>query len=240
MRGVLILRPQPGAGTTARRAAALGITATVAPLFNASPVAWSPPAATQYDAALMTSAQAARLGGAGLTPLKNLPLYAVGTATGEAARKAGFSNVIVGEGDGAAILARAASDGIGRLLHLAGRDHIPLSIDQVRIDRTFVYAADPVAELPDEARIALRLGAVALLHSPRAAALFARLVDGEPIDRADIRVAALSEAVLDAAGEGWSATAIAARPDDEALLAIAAQLCDQKRVGSTSGGEDRT
>ena len=52
--------------------------------------------------------------------------------------------------------------------------------------------------------------------------IFARLVDP-----AGIRIAALSSAVLAAAGTGWADSAAAEAPTDACLLAVAAKLCDQ-------------
>jgi len=45
------------------------------------------------------------------------------------------------------------------------------------------------------------------------------------VARESIRIAALAPAVLDAAGAGWRASVAAAKPDDAALLAAAARLC---------------
>src|SRR3546814_10200304 len=50
-------------------------------------------------------------------------------------------------------------------LHLCGRDHIPLSHPRLSIARRIVYASEPAARLPAEAKAALRTGAHALLHS---------------------------------------------------------------------------
>jgi uroporphyrinogen-III synthase len=240
MRLVLILRTHPGADATERRAVAMGLTAMTAPLFEISRLAWTPPDPAHYDAVIMTSAQAARLGGEALGRFIHLPLFAVGAATAEAARAAGFDTVIRGESDGASIIALAASQGKTRLLHLAGREHIALSHPAVSIDRRIVYAADPLPALPAEVHSALDRSAVVLLHSPRAATLFGQMVDAEGLERSAIPVAAFSSAVLDAAGVGWAATAVAPSPNDDALLAIAAQLCDQDAVSRNGGGEDRT
>ncbi|USI74279.1 uroporphyrinogen-III synthase [Sphingomonas morindae] len=215
-RAVLVLRPAPGAEETARAAEALGLAPVVAPLFTVRPIAWTPPPAPP-EAILMTSANAAREGGAALAAYRALPVYAVGAATAEAARAAGFSRIIAGEAGIEAIVARAEAEGVTRLLHLAGREHRP-----ARAEVRIVYAADAVETLPEAARQALPQ-AVALLHSPRAAARFAALVES----RGDVAVAAISARALAAAGPGWRATAIAARPTDRALLAAAAKLCDQ-------------
>lgn len=224
-RPLLVLRPEPGASATAAAARGLGLTVVVAPLFAVRAMAWRPPAIAP-DAVLMTSANAARHGGAAMAALASLPLYAVGRATEAAARAAGFSRIVAGDADAGAIVARAAADGRRHLLHLAGRDHRRTTMPGLRIDTRIVYASEAVRTLPDAARAALP-EAVAALHSPRAAALFAALAG----DRVGIAIAALSGAVADAAGEGWRAIAIAARPDDATLLAAAAKLCDHGHDG---------
>jgi len=219
---VLILRPEPGASATATRACALGLTPVVAPLFEVQPLAWSPPEPGRHDAILFTSAHAPRLAGSGLAALRTLPTYAVGEATAEAARAAGFGDIRTGPADGAALLALAAADGVRRALHLCGRDHLPLRHPDLEVEARAVYAA-----VERDGPLDIPAGAVALLHSPRAAALFARRVAA----RAGIRIAAISPAAAAAAGEGWAAVAVAARLRDEAVLEVARSLCQ-------SGGPD--
>lgn len=223
---ILILRPQPGCIATAARAAELGWHSVSASLFKIVPVAWSPPPASDYDAVMMTSANAARRAGPGLARYRRLPLYAVGQATAEAARQSGFIDVRSGAGNSAELAVRAAADGIVRMLHLTGREHRAVSQDGIIVDRRIVYAADAVGELQDEARAALAEGAVALLHSPRAASLFAALVDEGGLARSGIRIAAISPAALEEAGGGWDAARAAEKPTDSALLAAAARLCE--------------
>ncbi|HEY0413342.1 MAG TPA: uroporphyrinogen-III synthase [Allosphingosinicella sp.] len=215
---VLVLRPEPGASATAARARARGLTPVIAPLFETAPIAWDPVPAADYDAVLLTSANAARH--LGTAPPR--PCYAVGEATAEAAREAGFEEVRAGDGDGAAAVAMMARDGVRRALHLCGRDHLPLSHPELRIERRIVYAAEALPALPAAARGALERGAVVLFHSPRAATAFAALVP----DRGGVRIAAISAAAAAAAGEGWAAKAVAAAPRDEALLEVAAGLCN--------------
>jgi uroporphyrinogen-III synthase len=219
-RTLLILRPEPGASETADAVRAMGLRPVVAPLFEVRPLDWTLPDRLP-DAVLMTSANAARHGGAQLAALRHLPLYAVGEATAAAAKAAGFANIVIGDAGIEAIVSRAAADGTGSLLHLAGREHKAPDDAPNLIERRIVYASDAVAALPDTARAALP-DAIALLHSPRAAALFASMVDPAPV-----AIAAISPAALAAAGPGWRATALAVRPDDASLLAAAAKLCDQ-------------
>jgi uroporphyrinogen-III synthase len=222
---LLVLRPEPGAGATAARIRAAGEEATVAPLFSIAPVSWSSPDASQHDALLLTSANAIRHAGAQLAALAGLPAYAVGEATAAAARQAGLTIAAVGDGDARALLARVAAAGIERPLHLCGADHVGRGHAGLSITRRIVYRAEAAATLAPPAMDALADGAVALLHSPRAAALFADLVARAELRRDDIRIAAISPVALDAAGEGWAARAVAVSPNDDTLLAAAAGLC---------------
>jgi len=222
IRPVLIVRAEPGAGQSAARARALGLTPVTAPLFTVRPLPWQPPPAGGFDAVMLTSAQAARHGGGGLTPFLALPCYTVGEATAAAALEAGFGDVRPGPADGAALLAKMAAEGIGAAFHPCGRDRIELAHPRVRIGRVAVYAAEEAAELPLAAAAALREGALALLHSPRSAALFARLAGDR---RGEVALAAISAATAAAAGPGWRACAVAPVPRDEALLELAAKLC---------------
>jgi len=214
---VLILRPQPGADQTAARARALGLEPLVSPLFAVRPLVWTPPDPAAFDAVLLTSANAPRHGGGAMTPFLGLLCYAVGESTAEAARAAGFTGLRAGPSDGAALIALAAADGMTSAVHFCGREHVALRHPAVTVTAIAVYAADPIARLPEGTGEAL-----VLLHSPRAAALFARLAGGQ---RETIRIAAISPQTADAAGEGWASVDVAAEPRDHALLALAAKLC---------------
>jgi len=241
MTPLLVLRPQPGATATARRATALGLETVIAPLFEIHPLVWDAPDPASFDALLVTSANAVHHGGEAMTRYRHLPLFAVGAATAEAAHAAGFADIIAGQGDGMAATDLAVARDKVRLLHLAGREHVDLRHPAATIKRRLVYGAEAVETLPDAARAALVAGAMALLHSGRAAALFARLVDAAVLPRDRTTVIALSDAVRDAAGSGWAGAFAAPVPNDEALLAIAARLCDQGANGSggTGSGEAR-
>jgi uroporphyrinogen-III synthase len=213
---VLIIRPEPGASETAARAKAMGLEPVVRPLFEVSPAPWGVPDSRRHDAILFTSANAARLGGEGLNTLAGLPAYAVGESTAAALKAVGFADIRTGSADGSALIEAAARDGVRRALHLCGRDNIALHHPAVVIEQRIVYAANEVA-----GPIEVPAGAVVLLHSARAAAAFASRVT----QRSAIRLAAISPAVAEAAGDGWSAKAAAPQARDEALLEVARTLC---------------
>ena len=215
-RRLVVVRPEPGNARTATVARALGWRVDAMPLFAVSPLAWTPPDPSAFDALLLTSANAIRHAGPALMTFRTLPVIAVGAATAAAASTAGLTVALTGDRDAAALVGAGRERGFHRLLHLAGRDRV----EQAGVCAVSVYASKALAPPADAAE---RLsGAVVLLHSPRAAQAVAEIA----ADRTSIAVAALSLAVLDAAGPGWRATATAAEPTDAALLAAAATLGD--------------
>jgi uroporphyrinogen-III synthase len=224
---LLILRPEPGASRTAAVARKAGWAATAAPLFTVAPLVWDAPDPSRYDALLLTSANAVRHAGDALGAYRLLPAYAVGEATAGAAAEAGLSRIITGGSDGAATIGKAFADGHRKILHLAGRDHILLEHRSVKIDRRLVYASEAVTRLPPPAIEALKNGAIALLHSPRAAKVFGALIDTARLTRSQIPIVGFSPAVIAAAGGGWAAARAAEQPHDKSLLEIAARLCEQ-------------
>ena len=223
MRPVLVLRPEPGASATFARATAAGLQAIPAAIFTLKALPWDAPDAADHDALMLTSANAVRNAGPALDRYRGLPVYAVGEATAVAAVAAGFTDVRTGANDAAALILLMTRDGIARPLHLAGRDRKSGGAP-FPIARRIVYAADPIANLPGAARGALNRGAVALIHSPRAGTVFVDLLVKAGIAPSTVVIAAISPT---AAAGRWKQTAIAATPDDAALLAAATRLCEK-------------
>jgi uroporphyrinogen-III synthase len=217
MRPLLVLRPEPGASATLERAKALGLQARAIPLFEVEPVSWEPPEAAGFDGLLLTSANAVRHAGEQLQALRGLPAYAVGEATAEAAREAGFD--IKSSGDAGVDRLLGSIDRDLKLLHLCGEDRRTPDKAKQDITPLPVYRARAV-ESPAIAQIS---GSVALIHSPRLGSRFAELVQ----DRAETSIAAISQAAAEAAGSGWASVDTADKPNDEALLALGARLCNK-------------
>ena len=216
---VLVLRPEPAASKTVAAARKLGLEAEAIPLFEVEPVPWDLPDVTGFDGLLLTSANAIRHGGNRIRDLRGLPVYAVGETTAEAARNEGFDIASVGDSGVDRLLGSMPSD--LKLLHLAGEhrrspDHAPQSIVAIAVYRS----AERDASIGDLS------GVVALIHSPRAGRRLAELVT----ERGGTAIAAISPAAAEAVGEGWSRVASADTPSDEALLALAAQLCKTYRA----------
>ena len=225
---LLIIRPEPGASMSAERARDAGLTPIVLPFFEVQAVAWEPPDAAEYNALLLTSANAVRFGGAGLDALRDLPVHAVGERTAEAARAARLNVATVGTSDAAAAVKAASDMGHRRLLWLAGADHSAIKMPRnmpkaLKVTTIIGYASGPKMLTADAAAVLASSDAVAL-HSPRAAQLFAKAVTEFGLDRAAITIAAFSPAIAEAAGDGWRAVAVAERPADIALLSALADL----------------
>lgn len=210
-----MLRPEPGATATVARAQERGLEALGLPLFEIEPLAWKPPEIGGFDGLLLTSANAVRHAGNGLKQLGGLPAYAVGSATADAARNAGFDIAAMGTADVERLLHSVNSD--LRLLHLCGEHYKEVAAPQ-KITSLPVYRS----KAKESVDISAAQGAVALIHSPRAGMRFAELVR----DRASISIAAISAAAAHAIGKGWASVDSAEAPTDDALLALAARLCD--------------
>lgn len=216
MSRVLVLRPQPGAAHTVARARERGLEVFAVPLFKVRPVAWEAPESARFDGLLLTSANAVRCGGEQLRHLRGLKTFAVGAATAEAARDAGFDIAATGDAGVDRLLGSIEPD--LRLLHLCGADRQSPNEAKQEITAVMVYRSDVIAA-PD---LSVAPESVALVHSPRAGRRFAELID----DRAGIAIAAVSSPAAEAVGTGWKTVEAADAPTDDALLALAARLCN--------------
>ena len=227
---MLITRPEPGAGETAARVAALGLTPILAPLLAVRMIGVTLPAAERLQAILVTSGNAV----AALPPTHlHLPLFAVGEATAARARAAGFARVASADGDAAALaslVAERCDAGAGTLLLAAGRGQgAPLAARLrargFRIVRRAVYAALPVASLPDTARDAFAAGALTavMLFSAETARHCVRLLRAERLDAAVRTVDALAigqPAAVALQALPWRRVLTAARPNQDAMLTL--------------------
>lgn len=221
---LIALRPEPGLSATVERARGAGLAITGHALSAIEPVAWECPDPEGFDGLLIGSANVFLHGGPDLARLKAKPVYAVGEATADAARAAGFTVAKVGSGGLQGVLDQIAAP--ARLLRIAGEEHVPLTPPEgVKIAAVIAYRSvtlplDPLAG-------ALASGdALVLLHSAGSARHFAAECDRLLLPRGQIRLAALGPRIADAAGSGWQAVHTAARPDEAALLEMAAQLCN--------------
>jgi uroporphyrinogen-III synthase len=184
---LLVTRPEPDATRTAQVLRARGHEVLVAPLMRIEPID------AEFDGpwtgVVLTSARAARAVGARLRDMEimRLPAFTVGDRTAEAARAAGFGDVV--SADGAlrelvrAVAARCAGRG-ARLLYLAGDDRAgdlagDLAAHGIAVDTVVIYRAVVADALFPDAVQALSGGRLdAVLHySRRGAATLLRLAE---------------------------------------------------------------
>lgn len=232
---LIVIRPQPGADATAAAARDMGLAARLFPLFAIAPVAWTPPEPTEIDALLIGSANAVRHAGPALAAFAGKPVYAVGQATAAACRAAGLTVAAIGTGGLDGVLGRITDH--ARLLRLAGREHVALTVPPgITLSERIVYASLP-QPVPPELAALLGAPAVVLLHSAAAAEHFAAECSRLGIARNAITLATIGPRVTAVCGEGWAEVVTAASPDDAALLAQARHLC-QNRDGTPELGEE--
>ena len=237
---IIVVRPEPGNAATVAAAQALGLEVVGQPIFAVQPVDWTCPDPQDFDALIVGSANIFRQGGANLARLRALPVHVVGAATAQEAERAGFRVATTGAGGLQAVLNTLSHQ---RLLRLAGAEHIPLTPPQgTTITTRVVYAGKPLP-LPPELMDLLNKGAVVLLHSGEAAKHFAAQCDAAMIQRERISLACLAPRIAESAGNGWKYIEIAKETTDSALLALAAQMCQnaiaRDKQGSALTGNSR-
>lgn len=232
---LVVIRPQPGNAATLAAAQGMGMTAHGFALFEIVPKSWEAAIPGQHDALLIGSAQVFRMAGAGLAALRSLPVYAVGAATADAARDAGFGVQAIGEGTMQGLLDQV-DPAHRRLLRLCGEDRVALQVPRgISVDERVVYASR-AAPFPPELIALLAEPAIIALHSAEAARHLTAQCVTHAIKRARHRIAALSQRIAAAAGDGWGEVAVAGYADDKALLALARQMCqDPWPAGRTAG-----
>jgi uroporphyrinogen-III synthase len=197
---IWITRAQPGADVTAERVRAMGHDAVVAPLLA---VRVLPDVSVELHgvaALAFTSANGVRAF-ADVSGERGLKVFAVGAATAQAARAAGFKSVLSADGDVEALaegIAARRSELRGAVLHpgalepagdLAGA----LEKQGVEARRLILYETAPV-DLGDAEAEALGRSDAVLLHSPRAAQVLAKLLRAHPAP--ELRALGLSKAVV--------------------------------------------
>ena len=226
---VLITRPEREATALATALGQRGHVAVIAPLFRLDvlhPPADFAAALGACQAVLLSSANGARAL-AGASEQRSKPVFAVGDTTASTAEGLGFTSVHSASGDGAALaeLVRERLDPKqGPLVHVSGVDVAgEVAPPGFEVRRFALYEAREAETLPDSARAALQARALdaATFFSPRAAALFARLVTAAGLAEACRPVAAV--AISPAAAQPLAALPFrsvvpAGRPTRQAVL----------------------
>jgi uroporphyrinogen-III synthase len=224
MRTVGITRALPGARVTADRVASLGFEPILAPLIQVQPKGEGPIDLTGVGALAFTSGAGVRALAA-RSAVRDLPVFTVGAATARAARAAGYTNVSSAEGDVAtlALFIQGAPRPGGPILHAGAAEPAgdlagALTAMGIAARRLDVY--ETIETAPDPAVLAKLMGAdIVLAHSPRAAAVLARVMALNP-DRHPA-VLCLSRAVAaPLTGLARAGLAVAVAPTEDALMTL--------------------
>lgn len=209
---VWITRTLPGADRTADRAAGLGLVPVVEPILEVrtldTPIDLDRIAALAFTSAHGVRAFAAR------APGRDLPVFAVGDGTAEAARRAGFRDVRSAAGNVEALAERIALDApAGPVLHSAAAapaGDLAGELASLGVEACTVALYDTVERTWTEPDCD-----AALVQSARAARALAERLD----PRLSRLYACQSEAVAAPLRRaGFSRTAVATDPTESALL----------------------
>ena len=227
---LLVTRPRDDAEAFAGLLRARGHEPVIAPIMEVHPVPGPHLSCEGVQGVLATSANGVRALAA-RTARRDLAVYAVGPQTAEAARMAGFADVINSAGDSAQLVETVASKADpnnGVLLHAAGAETAG-RVKQALTARGFIvetivlYEALPVPQLPAIGQTALREGTLdgVLLFSPRSAKTFSALVNEAKLADACAPLVAfcISAATAEAlAPLIFARVAVAGTPNQDAIL----------------------
>jgi uroporphyrinogen-III synthase len=218
---VWITRAEPGASRTAARLRDMGFEPLIHPLLRVEHLTPPLPDLDRFAALAFTSANGVAAFAA-LTPRRDRPVFAVGQATAQAARQAGFVAVRSAEGDltalaqliaaelsDAVLLAPQAETPAGDLGEaLAAANARDITTQTLSVYRT--TCASPVSPPHFDA---------VLIHSPRAGQALASWAAHAPRGLADAVCACISAAAATPLISLHLTPAVSATPDEATLLA---------------------
>ena len=229
---LLLTRPLEDSAALADKLHLLGHSTVIAPLLGMRAVAGTPVSLAGVQAVLATSANGVRAFAA-LSAERGVPLLAVGPQTAEAARLAGFDDVVSADGDAKALVALAVktlTPGKGALLHAAGAETAgrlseALAEHGFCVERKVLYEAVAAETLPEQAQSALRNNALegVMLFSPRSARIFIELCGKADLSSHAARLRAYCISAATAAKltpHAFAKVHIAAAPNQDDMLAL--------------------
>ncbi len=232
---LLLTRPIPEAERTAAALRMRGHQVLFAPMLSIENVADLSFGPGPWSAVLLTSGNAARALAAHpqRAAILSLRCLAVGRQTAEAARTAGFAQVLSADGDGgelAALAAREIGDRSRPLLYLAGDDRArdmaaELAPAGLTLETIVVYRAVAATRFPPDIAAALKGREIegVLHYSRRSAGIFTACAREAGVIEvaADLRHFCLSARSSEPLADiGATRIAIAAHPDEAAMLAL--------------------
>jgi uroporphyrinogen-III synthase len=232
---LLLTRPDPDAQRTAAALRAQGHDVITAPLLRIEPAADAKIGEGPWAAILITSANAAHVISkhARVTPLRALPVFAVGRRSAQAMGAAGFADVASADGDASdlARLVAARLQPAAPLLYLAGEDRSGDLAGDLRargfaVETTMIYRAVAATGLPAAAVEALARGIDGVLHfSRRSAEVFVDAARAAGVLESALKPVHFCVSVQVAeplAQAGAADIRVAERPNEAVLIALIA------------------
>ncbi|PZU59723.1 MAG: uroporphyrinogen-III synthase [Brevundimonas sp.] len=218
---VWITRAEPGAARTAARLLALGMEPVVRPLLAIQTLSPELPDLDAFAALAFTSVNGVAAF-AGLSARRDRPVFAVGDATAQAARDAGFARVDSADGDLAALARRIAAGAAGPVLAAVAETPVGDLAAAVRragggatvgvgVQAVAVYRARSTGAAPPD------LFDAVLVHSPRAGRALANAGGAVFATAVIAAISPAAAAPLQALG---LSPAVAPAPREDALLDV--------------------
>ncbi|MAU41212.1 MAG: uroporphyrinogen-III synthase [Kordiimonas sp.] len=204
----LLTRPREDSEKLARNLTRLGHSSLIDPLITIEPCGPGKINLSLYEAVLLTSANGARAL-ARTTDKRDIPLFAVGEATANAARAAGFTTIQTAGGDVhtlTQLVSHSLSPQSGPLLHVAGKTIAGDLQGQLKkwhfqVDRIVLYTARPADSFSTATIDELHKGSLnsIVFYSPRTARIFKKLITQYDLGHrlATISALCLSHAVVE-------------------------------------------
>lgn len=228
---VLVTRPEEAARRTAARLEALGHEPILMPLFRPEYLVVPDDTSEPFSALALTSANAVTaLQKSGVIQLwQDLPVFAVGNKTAEAARKAGFHDMRSANGGGHELAVLIRDQTLkGTLCYFAGEPRSPSFEDSlneygVSFETRICYRMVPVAYSPEELTkiFANPVDAVLLYSRETANRFFELLEKSEKRVSARTRFLSLSPNIAACVSSEFSARSFAAaEPNEEHLFSL--------------------
>jgi len=239
MSSILITRPLAKAEETARDIVMLGFNSMISPVLDVEPVSFEMPDASGCGGLLFTSAHGVECFVDQLeaqSPFYDVIAYCVGDHTAQAARQAGFENVMSASGEVDDLVDMVVRDPASLpYLHVRGKHvsaplHVLLGACDVQVNIVQVYDTVFAPAFSEDALQAFRLGHIqaVMLYSSRSAESFAALVDRHDLAGAlaSVKVLSISDAVLGyVQSYPWMAKYVAKKPDRSSLYALLQDVC---------------
>lgn len=239
MKKLILLRPNAGADQSAAIARGHGFDPIIAPASEIHPLPWDMPPAHDFDAIMITSANALRMANKSQTTdalrqYSHLPLFAVGKATAQLARDMGFTIAAIGKGGAKALWPLINEYGAKNIVRLVGRDYVPLDDKHVNFTTITVYEARALPMHPTlEKLLRQNVGPhIIAFHSARAVQIFDNYIkelaqQGFTFDKSAHFAAALAPTIGDAInqseGKQWQAVIISSSASDSVMIAEIAE-----------------